>query len=446
MARRTFGTVEPRFRPHEMAAWKAGERRSKPSPLSYRARYRDPRVKAPQRGPWINAPHTFTTKAEAEAWLTSVKADIDRGAWRHPDEIAAEEAARAEAEARAARLNSWTVKTWGEEWLRRRAADTNTAPGTVRVYVSRLNVHIYPTLGDLPLTGLTAKKVQAWYDALPSRSAQINAYRTLRTMLNAAIDSEETALTTNPCRIKGGDTKNVETTERYLFSPAEVQALADAIDERARALIILLADAGLRINEALALRRCDFTHGQQAAFVDVRHSIVREGSTRTLGPTKTKRTRRVQVSPTTADTLTEHIRRFCDDGDNAPIFPSRPGDKIGMQDNSATRLLDKAMADAGIVIPDDKMGGWHAFRHYSATRFGQAGASTSSLMQRYGWRKPEQAMHYQRADSDYERTVLDRMTQEVDAGAPTWKERSDAIKAAKADNVTALADKRRKQA
>ncbi|SDN21703.1 hypothetical protein SAMN05216355_101260 [Actinomyces ruminicola] len=59
------------------------------------------------------------------------------------------------------------------------------------------------------------------------------------------------------------------------------------------------------------------------------------------------------------------------------------------------------MADVGIVIPADKLGGWQMFRHYSATRLGQAVATTAALIHWYGWSKPEQAMAYQRADAEY---------------------------------------------
>ena len=54
------------------------------------------------------------------------------------------------------------------------------------------------------------------------------------------------------------------------------------------------------------------------------------------------------------------------------------------RDTALTRLLTAAQAAAGIEIPDGHSGGWHALRHYSATRYGQAGATTRALMTRYG--------------------------------------------------------------
>lgn len=54
-------------------------------------------------------------------------------------------------------------------------------------------------------------------------------------------------------------------------------------------------------------------------------------------------------------------------------------------------------------------GGWHALRHYSATRYGQAGATTRALMTRYGWSDPAMAARYQRSDEEYERELVARM-------------------------------------
>ena len=92
---------------------------------NWRARYRDPRPN--QSRARINAPHTFATKRAAEAWLAQVRADIDRGVWRHPDEIVAEQATE-----KAAAL---TVNRWAEQWLERLRKD-GRAQSTIVSYAS----------------------------------------------------------------------------------------------------------------------------------------------------------------------------------------------------------------------------------------------------------------------------------------------------------------------
>ena len=127
-----------------------------------------------------------------------------------------------------------------------------------------------------------------------------SCYQTLRAMLNATVKSKNTALAENPCRIKGGGRPRASRGEQYLLRPEEVAAIAGAIRPELRALVLLLADAGLRINEALALRRGDVTLGRRATFVDVTHSLVHQGKSLVPGPTKTRRVRRVQITPATA--------------------------------------------------------------------------------------------------------------------------------------------------
>ena len=390
------------------------QRAPKGRPKRWRARYDDPTWTGPGRPPRITAPETFPTKAAAEAWLASVWAQVAAGTWTHPDELEARRAA----ETRRARTETLTIEQWAAQWLA--DLERTRATGTVRKRRSDLRVHILPELGSLRLVDLTTRRIAAWHSALPSEGVRAASYQTLRAMLSAAVDSDDTALTNNPCRIRGASAARRTMGERYLLSPAEVAAITRAIRPDLSALVILLADAGLRINEALALHRDDLRLGTSAASVDVAHSLVRTGADLTRGPTKTKRSRRVQVTPSTAVALADHLARFAK---AAIVFPAPRGGY--MRDSTASKALRTALSAAGVVIPPGRYGGWHAFRHYAATRYGQAGASTSAIMIRFGWTRPEQAMHYQRADADYERMILDQMASR--AGEATWAERAEAV-------------------
>lgn len=400
---------------------------------NYRARYRDPSVHAPQRGPWINAPQTFSTKSAAEAWLATVRSDVERGVWKHPDVLRAEQAAREREQARTNTLRAVTMADWAEAWLATQQA--TMAAGTVRKRRSNVKVHILPALGAMRLADLTPQVIAAWHSALPSDGVRTACYQTMRAMMNDAVASDETALTSNPCRVRGGGKSTAPRGERYLLKPEQVEALAEAIRPELRALVVLLADAGLRINEALALHRDCITLGKRDAFIDVKHSLVRSEGRLVLGPTKTNRSRRVQVMASTAQVLAEHLDRYAAPEEDGPVFPALGGYVDHFSYTMATKALRTAMADAGVVIPPGKYGGWHTFRHYSATRFGQAGASSAAIMQRYGWRKPEQALAYQRADADYEREMLDRMAALTSPTAETWSGKAEAARAAEAGLV-----------
>jgi len=59
----------------------------------------------------------------------------------------------------------------------------------------------------------------------------------------------------NPCRIKGAGQE--ESPERPTLTIAQVYALADAVGQRYRALILLAMFSSLRWGELGGLRRCD---------------------------------------------------------------------------------------------------------------------------------------------------------------------------------------------
>ena len=270
--------------------------------------------------------------------------------------------------------------------------------------------HILPYLGDQELTELTpASLAQWWADLGETPGARKNAYETLRALLNAAAADDRTLLESSPLRIKGG-AREARVAAKYLYSPVEIAALADAMPEPYRALVILLADAGLRINEALALTRASLLEREDGGMsVRVEASLHRVGRHLEAGPTKTATgVRTVALMASTATTMRTHLRDHVTPGPQAILFPALRGSGYA-RDTALTRLLTAAQAAAGIEIPDGHSGGWHALRHYSATRYGQAGATTRALMARYGWSDPDMAARYQRSDEAYELEMIARM-------------------------------------
>lgn len=112
-----------------------------------------------------------------------------------------------------------------------------------------------PYLGDQELTALTPASLAQWWANLDATSgARKNAYETMRALLNAAAADDRTFLESSPLRIKGG-AREARIISKFLYTPGQVAALADAMPEPYRALVAMLADAGLRINEALGLTR-----------------------------------------------------------------------------------------------------------------------------------------------------------------------------------------------
>lgn len=244
--------------------------------------------------------------------------------------------------------------------------------------------HILPYLGDQELTALTSASLAQWWaglDATPG--ARKNAYETLRALLNAAAD-DRTALTASPLLIKGG-AREARVTSKFLNAPGQMAELADEMSARYRALVVLLADMGLRINEALT-RSSLIERADGGMSVRVEASLHRVGRHLEAGPTKTAAgVRTVALMTATATTMRAHLRHNVDEGAPAILFPAPSGSGYA-RDTALTRILVAAQARAGIEIPDGQTGGRHALRHYSATRYGQAGATTRALMRPTSWK------------------------------------------------------------
>lgn len=389
MGRQSFGTID---------------KRGTTSKPRYRARFDDPTYTGPGRAPRISAPHTFPTKREAEIWLAAQWSAIAAGTWEHPAAIAAREAEQV----RQQTLKGLTVAEWADMWVA--DLERTAAAGTLRKRRSDLRRHILPRLGDRELADLTTADFSQWWQDLDvTPGARRNAYETMRALLNAAVADDRTLLTANPLSIKGG-AREARRIQKYLYTPAEVAALADEMPTQYRALVVLLADAGLRINEALALTRSSLIERADGGMsVRVEQSLHRAGRHLEPGPTKTAAgVRTVVLMGTTATAVREHLRHHVDEGPSAILFPAPSGSGYA-RDTALTRLLTTAQECAGISIPKGMSGGWHALRHFSATRYGQAGATTRALMTRYGWSDPAMAARYQRSDEEYERELVARM-------------------------------------
>lgn len=288
MGRQSFGTID---------------KRGTASRPRYRARFDDPTYTGPGRAPRISAPHTFPTKREAEIWLAAQWSTIAAGTWEHPAAVAAREAEAARQQS----LRGLTVAEWADAWLvdLERAA----AAGTLRKRRSDLRRHILPYLGDQELTELTpASLAQWWADLDATPGARKNAYETMRALLNAAAADDRTLLESSPLRIKGG-AREARVISKFLYTPGQVAALADAMPEPYRALVILLADAGLRINEALALTRASLLKREDGGMsVRVEASLHRVGRHLEAGPTKTAAgVRTVALMASTATTMRAHL-------------------------------------------------------------------------------------------------------------------------------------------
>ncbi len=142
-----------------------------------------------QAGYWHNgtrhvAPRTFPAKADAQAWLSAVETDVNRGAWVDPS---------------GGRL---TVAQLASRWLA--SNPTKRASSRVRDDVV-LRLHVLPSLGDITLASVTPAEIQALVNAWAVEHAPSTVgrqYSALRAMFTYAAASD--LISRTPCPGTGG--------------------------------------------------------------------------------------------------------------------------------------------------------------------------------------------------------------------------------------------------
>ncbi|WP_409328897.1 site-specific integrase [Trujillonella humicola] len=302
-----------------------------------------------------------------------------------------------------------TLQVYAERWVETRLVRGRPlAPRTAELYRAQLKNHIVPALGSTPLRQLEASAVRAWYGKLsgprgPGQVTTAKCYRLLRAICTTAV--EDNLIAKNPCSIRGAGQER--SSERPMFTLAQVQALTDAVEDRWRALILLAAWTGLRIGELSALRR---EHLDLAAgTVSVRSSVVDVvGQERSYGPPKSAASRRtVAIPPHIIDDLERHLATYAQPGANGLVFVGPKGGPV--RRNNFSQVWAPAAKAAGLPFGSHL----HDLRGWGATIAARHGATTKELMHRLGHASPAMALRYQRAEQERDAALAAAMSASV---------------------------------
>lgn len=386
----------------------------------HQARYTGP------TGETVPAPVTFTTRMDAEAWLS-----VEREKYfEKPDSWAAPKTRLKEAQQAEAAARLPTFREYAEKWIqdRRSSKGEPLRPTTRDKYLSNLRVHIFPEFGDTPLNEITRQAVRAWYDNLETGPAsRADSYSTLRAILNTAVIDDE-LLARNPAYIRGAGVKSAYKKLR----PAtleELSVMVDAMPEQRRLLLLLATWCALRSGELRELRRSDVTLGVDGdAFgtVSVGRGVVRprtgetEPGRRTapiVGDPKTPAgVRVVSIPGALIPVVRAHLDEHVATGPNSLLFSSE-------RDHSRHLSESTLNGRAAILDPEGNIAtpgfGWrearrvagredlalHDLRHTGASMAGEEGASIAELMHRLGHSTPAMAMRYQHSTQDRDREL-----------------------------------------
>jgi integrase len=321
------------------------------------------------------AADTFTTKTDAQAWLSRAETDVFRGAWVDP------------------RAGQITFADYAERWLSQRY---DLRPRTVELYRGLLSKHLRPGFGPSPLSEVTTANVRSWHAAIakehPVTSAK--AYRLLRTILATAV--ADGLLATSPCTIKGAGIE--KSAERKIPALDTVYVIADEVDGRYRGLILTAALAGLRLGELAALtrRQVDLVHKTITVEVQAQ-DVVRVG--RVLGPPKSKAgSRTLAIPKVLVAVLDEHLATYVEPAADALVFTADKGGPL-----VRTRwaiVFGKAAKAAGAEELH-----FHDLRHVAGTLAAATGASTKELMARLGHSTARAALIYQHPTAERDHQI-----------------------------------------
>ena len=322
---------------------------------------------------------TFDSRQYADAYLSGVRTDIQRGKWVSPD---APKAAR-----------PVTLRAYSETWL----AGRDLSESTRLLYKVTLGKQILPALGDVPVTGITPAAVREWHATLRGETGptqRAHAYSLLRTIMNTALADD--MIPANPCRVRGaGSAKRARTIREA--SLAELEALARAMPERYRLMVLLAAWCALRFGELAELRRSDIDVA--SAVIHVRRGVVRTGSGRTVKDPKSEAGKRdVNIPPHLMPAVKAHLRDHVSASRDALIFPAAAGGH--MAPSSLYAVYHPAREAAG--RPDLR---FHDLRHTGAVLAAATGATLAELMARLGHSTVSAAMRYQHASQDRDKVI-----------------------------------------
>lgn len=309
------------------------------------------------------AGRTFATKTDAGRWLSKSEIDLVQG-------MLVDDAA-----------GTVGFGEYARQWL-----DDNTRVGPRWRETCERNMRLHMAeFEDVPLRAITPSLVRGWYGAkMRSKAGKTSvdqSYRFMRAVLNTAV--RETLLAKNPCQIPGAGTP--KTRRRPVATPAQLEALVEAIPGPYKAAVLLAAWGGLRRGEVLALRREDLD--LEALTVTVNRSQTELLATRERfdGRPKTDAGyRTIALPPHIAPFLSEHLDRYAGatrlfvSGSGGPM----PGDTLGQ----AFRRARGAAGMAGFR--------YHDLRHTGQTLAAATGATLADLMKRLGHSSPAAAMRY----------------------------------------------------
>lgn len=308
-------------------------------------------------------------------------------------------------------LQSFTMETWAEEWLRRKERESSKATmaryrGHMKCWLDWLS----DTRRKKPLESITTQDARRWRETLQDEG------RTGKTVLSYTKDIgavfrsaiREGLVSHNPfTSLEAIDTS--DSLDRKPFIGEEVgRLLSAAPSEEWRGLILVAAFTGLRLGDAARL---------------LWSSVDLEDKRITLVPSKTKKKKREVRIPIQPDLLAYLLAApVADDSPGAPVFPKLSKTPTQSRDGLSAQfvtIMSKAKVDRGKASreSEEERGkgrityerGFHSLRHTFTTWLRSAGVSEEDRMALTGHSTRDSHAIYSHADEAALREAISKL-------------------------------------
>ncbi|MCM2576007.1 site-specific integrase [Streptomyces meridianus] len=183
-------------------------------------------------------------------------------------------------------------------------------------------------------------------------------------------------------------------------------AIADAVQPRYRALVLMAGFLGLRWGELIGLRRRDIDLDRRAVRVRQAVAELTNGQREIKAPKSEAGKRTVSIPEAILPDLRAHLEHFAEPGSEGRVFIGGKG--ATPRRNHFNRLWHQACERAGISGLR-----FHDLRHTGNTLAASTGASTCELMARMGHSTARAALIYQHASAERDRLIADSVSQLV---------------------------------
>jgi integrase len=289
----------------------------------------------------------FARKKDADAWLVQARGQVQSGTFT-PDS------------------GSATVGGAIDLWIERAGAE-GLEVGTVAMYRQHRQHLLALIDGGTKLSRLTQARCEQLRDDLLKTHSRAMAKKLLGTFKSTMKDARRRGLVAQNVAADttigaGGRHRKRLEVGVDVPTPAEVRALLDAADPRARAMVALAALAGLRASELRGLGWSSVDLGDQPAVTIAERADYRA----VIGSPKSASSRRtIPLGETAVRALKEW--RIAQPPGRSLVFGTAT-DRPDMLSNLQRRLLTPLCAAAGA-----KRYGWHSLRHFAISAWLAAG-------------------------------------------------------------------------